>query len=295
MQCSKCHRDEIIFQPYSGVHLCDQHLVADVEAKAKKVIRTQGWLRPGDHIAVLLTDDKNSSALLYFLRKLTVQRSDITVSAIIITGGPDAQCETLRAKRIAEMLDTELLVVSWPEDADAGSETGSGKYRTCTSLPLLPPPRAILPERVAQQYGITKVAWGLCLDDAAGVVLECIIRGDAEKLVRGSSCQDTLIRVCPFISVPAAEVSLYATLCGYGDEQAPGPEPGDALHKDTVALLDGYTNKHPATKYALLNLGENLAGFPKGIAGLIHACEWYGKCPPGDCNNHSTQGKRGTY
>ncbi|MDO9550538.1 MAG: tRNA(Ile)-lysidine synthase [Methanoregula sp.] len=290
MQCSKCHRDAIIFQPYSGVHLCGQHVVADVEAKAKKMIRAQGWLRPGDHIAVLLTDDKNSSALLYFLKQLTAQRSDITVSAIIIADGSDTQCETSRAKRIAEMLDTELLVVSWPEDADIGNDTGTGKDRDCTSLPLLPVSRAILPDAVAQQHGITKIAWGLCLDDAAGVVLESIIRGDGEKLVRGISCQQVPLRICPFISVPAAEVSLYATLCGYNDEQAPGPERGDDLHKDTVAHLDSYTNNHPATKYALLNLGESLADFPKGIAGLIHACEWYGKCPRGTAINAHHRG-----
>jgi tRNA(Ile)-lysidine synthase TilS/MesJ len=290
MQCSKCHRDAIIFQPYSGLHLCGQHVVADVEAKAKKVIRAQGWLRPGDHIAVLLTDDKNSSALLFFLKQLTVQRSDITVSAIIIAHGSDTQCETSRAKRIAEMLDTKLLVVSCPEESDIGNDTGTGKDQDSTSTPLLRTSRAILPDAVAQEHGITKIAWGLCLDDAAGVVLESIIRGGGEKLVRGGSCQDTIIRICPFISVNAAEVSLYATLCGYGDEQAPGPERGDDLHKDTITLLDGYTNKHPATKYALLNLGENLTDFPKGIAGLIHACEWYGKSPSGYCNHCSTEG-----
>jgi tRNA(Ile)-lysidine synthase TilS/MesJ len=294
MQCSKCHRDAIIFQPYSGVHLCGQHLAADVEAKAKKAIRAQGWLRPGDHIAVLLTDDKISSALLYFLQQLTAQRCDITVSAIIIANGPETPCEKSRAKHIAEMLETELLVISWPEDADIGNNTGTGNDQDRISQPLLSPPRAILPDAVAQQHGITKIAWGLCLDDAAGVVLESIISGDGEELVRGSSRQDILIRICPFISVPAAEVSLYAAHCGYGDEQAPGPERGDDLHKDTFALLDDYTNKHPATKYALLNLGENLAGFPKGIAGLIHACEWYGKCPPGYGHNCSTEVKNGT-
>jgi hypothetical protein len=123
------------------------------------------------------------------------------------------------------------------------------------------------------------------------MVLESIIRGDGEKLVRGSSCQGTLIRICPFISVPAAEVSLYATLCGYDDEQVPGPEQGDGLHKDTVALLDNYTNNHPATKYALLNLGESLADFPKGIAGLINACEYYGKCPRGTAITPNQSGR----
>ena len=90
MQCSKCHRDAIVFQSYSGLHLCDQHLIADVEAKAKKMIRAQGWLRPGDHIAVLLSGDQSSSALLYFLKKLTAHRRDIRISAITIDNGTGA-------------------------------------------------------------------------------------------------------------------------------------------------------------------------------------------------------------
>ena len=56
-----------------------------------------------------------------------------------------------------------------------------------------------------------------------------------------------------------------------------------------VAMLDDYTNNHPATKYALLNLGENLAGFHKGIAGLIHACEWYRGIAQRMCNDGSTE------
>ena len=85
MKCSKCLQDAIIFQPYSGLHLCGQHIIADVEAKAKKVIRAHGWLKSGDHIAVFLSGDQSSSALLYFLKKLTAQRHDIRITAIIIT------------------------------------------------------------------------------------------------------------------------------------------------------------------------------------------------------------------
>jgi len=280
MQCSKCHRDAIIFQPYSGLHLCNRHVAADVEAKAKKMIRAQGWLKPGDHIAVLLSANPGSSALLYFLKQLTGKRCDIQVSAITIADGQNAHPDISRAKLIADDLDTELLVVSWQDDSDIKTEAGAGKDHNGTSPP---PSRSILPERIAQRHGITKIAWGLCLDDAAGVVLGSIIRGEVDELVRGSPVQDNLIRICPFISVTAAEVSLYAAFCGYSNDRTILQDQGDLLHKDTIAMLDSYTNNHPATKYALLNLGVNLAGSPAGIAGLIHACEWYGKYQQGIC------------
>lgn len=275
MQCSKCHRDAIVFQPYSGLHLCDRHLITDVEAKAKKIIRVQGWLRPGDHIAVLLSGDLSSSALLFFLKKLTVQRRDIQISAITIAERTGAHSDISHAKRIAEDLDTDLTEVSWPEESGIETDSITGKKQDISSQPVFPESHSILLDKIAQQYGITKIAWGLCLDDAASVVLGCIIRGDGDRLVMRSSGQDKILWICPFIAVTAAEISLYADLSGFGTEQTPGPENRDMLHKDMIVMLDSYTNNHPATKYALLNLGENLAGFTRGIAGLIHACEWY--------------------
>ena len=289
MQCSRCHRDEIFFQPYSGLHLCSQHLFADVEAKAKKMIRAKGWLKAGDQIAVFLSGNQNSSALLYFLKKLTAERCDIRISAITVSEGIDAYSNNSHAKRIAERLDTDLLEVSLTEEFRIGTDTITGKKQDISSQPMFPTAHSILLDRIAQQHGITKIAWALCLDDAAGVVLECVIRGDGEKLVRSRSGQDGLLRICPFIVVTAAELSLYADLCGCGDEPTPRTEPGDGLHKDTIAMLNGYTNNHPATKYALLNLGENLSGFPREIANLIHACEWYGEYQRGCSNDGSIQ------
>jgi tRNA(Ile)-lysidine synthase TilS/MesJ len=297
VQCSRCSRDAIVFQPYSGLHLCGRHLIADVEAKAKKVIRSQGWLMPGDHIAVLLSGDKSSSALLFFLKKLTAQRQDVRISAIIITEGAGTRSETARAKRIAEHPDTQFLEVSLSEKTGKRTETGTEINPDISSLPEFPESHAIQLDRIAHQHGITKIAWGLCLDEAAGMVLGNVIRGDAEKLVRSASGQDLLMRICPFISVTAMEVSLYAALCGFGNEQTLCQDQGDGLHKDTIAMLETFTNNHPATKYALLNLGENLTGFPSGMAGLIHACEGYRQNQRGYCYDSSIEGeeKNGAY
>jgi tRNA(Ile)-lysidine synthase TilS/MesJ len=297
MQCSKCSRDAIVFQSYSGLHLCSQHIIADVEAKAKKMIRVRGWLRPGDHIAVLLSGDQSSSALLYFFKKLTAQRRDVRLTAISIEDGTGARRDTSHAKRVAASLDMELFEVSMPEESDIRNGSFAGKNRDIPSLPSFPTTRSTRLDGFGLQHRITRIAWGLCLDDAAGVVLECLIRGDGRRLVCGSSFNETLPRICPFIAVAAAEVSLYADLCGYGDKDALSTDQGNGLHKDTVAMLNGFTNNHPATKYALLNLGESLAGLPTGIAGLIQTCEWYGEYQKGICNNGSIESevKDGAY
>ena len=290
MQCSRCPHDAIVFQPYSGLHLCSQHFVADVEAKAKKMIRAQGWLRPGDSIAVLLSGDPSSNALLYFLQHLTAQRRDIRITAISIAYGTGNHSDISHAKRIADNLNTEFLVASLPEESEKkNTKSLNGKNQDIPYLPSARTSRSILLDRFAHRHGITKIAWGLCLDDVSGMVLESILRGEAEKLVRRFSRQDTLIRVCPFLSVTSAEISLYASICGFDKERTLNPEPGDCLHKDMVTMLDTYTSNHPATKYALLNLGEKMAGFPAGIAGLIRACEENGEYQRDICNDGSTK------
>ena len=45
------------------------------------------WLHPKDHIAVALSGDSVSAALLFFLSKLTGNRRDIRLSAITIDPG----------------------------------------------------------------------------------------------------------------------------------------------------------------------------------------------------------------
>ena len=286
MQCSKCLRDEIIFQPYSGLHLCDQHVIADVNAKAKKMIRAHQWLKCGDHIAVALSGNKSSGALLYFLKQLTAERRDIRISAIIIDKDPTDLTSFSRAKRIAELLDTECITGSYEDESVTGIDTVSKKTKDpCPALDCHSQ-RSLLLNKVAQQHGITKIALAISLDDAAGAVLESVIRGDMERL-NGNPCQETIPRITPFISVTEAEVSLYADLLGLSDEHAVPPEQKDGLHKDVNVMLDRFTNNHPATKYALMNLGENIAGFPRGITGLIQACEWYGKYTPECFNDRS--------
>ena len=103
MQCSKCRKDAIHFQPYSGQYLCEEHLVADIETKAKRTIRQQKGMQTGDHIAVILMGDPAENALHFFLQNLTGKRRDVRVSGIVVDGheSPVSTAERAGATRIA--------------------------------------------------------------------------------------------------------------------------------------------------------------------------------------------------
>lgn len=81
MQCSRCLNPAILYQRYSGRHLCCEHLIVDIKTRAKRVIRQHHWLVKGDHIGVY-TGFRFGETLYLFLEDLVANRNDITVSRI---------------------------------------------------------------------------------------------------------------------------------------------------------------------------------------------------------------------
>jgi uncharacterized protein (TIGR00269 family) len=284
MKCYKCRREAILFQEYSGQHLCQQHLEADVEIKAKYEIRRNRWMISGDHIAVALSGGKNSSALLYFLKKLTLNRRDILLSAITLDEGIAGYRDPACAMRIARTLDIECIPVSFLEvfgiTADEfARQKGAGP--ACTYCRVI---KNSLLNRIAGEHGVTKLALGHTLDDGAVSVLKNILQGSTERLVGFERTgRGKIPRILPFISVPQKEVALYADLHFPECNQSCCPYKNDPLKRDVGKMLNDYTTRHPATKYALNNLRKNLNGVCGSLADLIPSCEQCGEPGDGEC------------
>jgi uncharacterized protein (TIGR00269 family) len=281
MQCNKCRRETILFQEYSGQHLCKYHVEADVEAKAKYEIRRNRWMVPGDHIAVALSGGQNSSALLYFLKKLTADRRDIRLSAITVDEGIAGYSDPLCAVQIARALDIECFTVSFREafgitaDSIASKKGGGFSPVYCSVL------RNFLLNRIASENGVKKIALGETLDVGAVSVLKNILQGTPERLFGFEKTGWRKVsRIHPFISIPQKEVELYADLHLHGFNLSNIPYKIDPFYGDVETMLNDFTLRHPATKFALANLKKNLAGTCSSIAGLIPFCEKCGE--PGD-------------
>jgi uncharacterized protein (TIGR00269 family) len=286
MQCNKCRRNAVLFQEYSGQHLCEQHFEADVEAKAKHEIRRHQWMIPGDHIAVALSGDPSSSALLYFLKKLTSDRRDISISAISLDEGITGYYDPAHAMRIAELLDTECIMGSFQENFGITVDEIAhikGITHSCTYCRVL---RNFLLNRIAVEHGVTKLAMGDNLDDVAVSVLKNALQGNPEILVRlERAARGKIPRIRPFLSVPLKEVALYADLHVKGCDQSRCPYNNKPFEEEMQAVLNEFTIRHPATKYALLSLEKNLAGACVSMADLIPSCQQCGEPTNGICQN----------
>jgi uncharacterized protein (TIGR00269 family) len=281
MQCNKCRREAIQFQEYSGQHLCKYHVAADVEAKAKYEIRQHRWMVSGDHIAVALSGGKNSSALLYFLKKLTAERRDIRLSAITIDEGIAGYSDPSSAYQIAHALDIDCITVSFRETFGITADGIASKKGTgfsplyCTVL------RNFLLNRVGSENGVKKIALGETLDKEAVSVLKNILQGTPERLVGiEHPVRGKIPHIRPFISVPQKEVEMYADLHLHGCNLSHNPYKNDPYCGEVEAMLNDFSFRHPATKFALANLRKNLAGTCSSIADLIPFCEKCGE--PGD-------------
>ena len=284
MQCNKCRRNAVLFQEYSGQHLCEQHFEADVEAKAKHEIRRNRWMIPGDHIAVALSGDQRSSALLYFLKKLTSNRRDIRISAISLDEGITGYRDPAYAMRIAELLDTECIMGSFQESFGITVDEiahSKGIALSCTYCRVL---RNFLLNRIAREHGITKLAFGHTLDEGAVWGLKNVLLGIPEILVSSErAARGKIPRIRPFLSVPHKEIALYADYHVKGCDQSRCPYHNTPFEEDVQMMLNEFTIRHPATKYALLSLEKNLAGACVSLADSVPSCQQCGEPTDGIC------------
>lgn len=282
MQCTKCRRDAIVYQRYSGLHLCEHHFVLDLEAKAKRAIRKHRWIDSGDSVGVALSGDLASSAVLFFMHRLLHKRRDIILTAITVDEGIAGYRDPGRAEAIARTIGAPLVTASF---ADAYGITldefarRKGRASACSACRVL---RENLLNRVAREHGVTKLVFGTTLDDGAVSVLADVFRGDAESFRRPAlPVPGTVPRIRPFMDIPGEEVSLYAALHLDGFDLAECPYAGNAFREDVRSLLDEYASRHPATKNALVNLGEELSGALAAGAGPTRICERCGE-PSGE-------------
>ena len=160
-RCSRCKNDAIIYQAYSGLHLCSEHFIQDLERKAKREIRRNHWLVHGDRIGLLLDGGRCSSSLLHLLKTITKGRRDITITGLY--PGYDLPDEV---QQIATIEDIEVLFFE-----DQNGEAA----------------RRPLPDRlaiIAQEIGVTAIALNTTLDDDAASILTAFVSGPPQGCQR---------------------------------------------------------------------------------------------------------------
>ena len=272
MQCSACRREAVIFQPYSGKHLCPVHFTRDLEAKAKRTIRSHSWLRPGDHIAVMLGGDAASAGLLFFLAGITKDRRDIRLSAITVDPGSAGAPAGERAKAVAGSFNVPWYSGTFAERYGITlerliQEEGPGNAaRTCRVL------AGDLLGEIAERHGVTRCAMATPVDEVAGNFFADLLAGTPEHTLfsRQTAGRSGIPVITPFMEIPAAELDGYGLLHVPENFLPALPCPGKSgLENEADGVLGSYTSRHPAARFALANLAGTLFGI---ASALPHGC-----------------------
>jgi tRNA(Ile)-lysidine synthase TilS/MesJ len=275
MQCSACRHEAIVFQPYSGKHLCPVHFTRDLEAKAKRTIRAHGWLRPGDHIAVVLFGDAASAGLLFFLHSLTKDRRDIRLCAITIDPGIRGSPVGERALAVAEGLGVPWFTGSLVERygitldrliQDEGQEAATDACRVLTCDLL---------GEIAENHGVTRCAIATSVDEIAGAFFFSLLSGTPEHTLfsRQSAGRSGIPIITPFMEIPAGELDRYGQLHAPREFLPVGPCTGkNSLELDVGEALDTYNRRHPAARFALANLAGTLSRVASDLPPACPVC-----------------------
>lgn len=264
--CSKrkCKNHAIIHQKYSGLHFCEAHFVEDVERKVKKEMRKQLMVERGDKIAVALSGGKDSSALLYMLKKIFHNRSDLEFFAISVDEGINGyRSLTIKnAEKVAKELEVKLFIFSFEKEFGFTLDEIASKgfeQAPCTFCGVL---RRKILDRKAKELGATKVVTGHNLDDEVQTILINYIRGDIERLRRLRGRREEFVpRIKPLRAVPEKEVALYALAAGIPIITTHCPYASLSFRFTVKKMLNECEMKHPGTKYSLLRGYERLSEF----------------------------------
>jgi len=250
-KCDKCPMDAVIYQRYSGMHLCREHFEGDVHRKIREELRKTGLFGREARIAVGLDGGRKSATLAFVLKNLFIARRDIDLLAVIIDEGK-MMCPTAdRAADVAEQLEIAYAVKSLSPLQD--QETPD-IVRSARKMGLL------LGAAKENQAGI--LVTGDTLDDEARNIFMSLLQGDADAVISENSGREeskgpeneeqTVAWIKPLRRIPEKEVRLYALGRHLGFDDAGEMPDTNNLRRVAKRLLCDFDCRHPGTNYSLL-------------------------------------------
>jgi len=253
-KCCKCPMPAIIYQKYSGMHLCQSHFDDDVQRKVRETIRQTGLFAHGLRLALAMDGGKGSAVMASIIKDLFARRRDIDLALLILDDhGPGAKAARIASQKLGLRASIEALPVSLLNDREA-SDPAPDPISSAQKMRMM--------TRLAREMGADAVATGHDLDDVATEVFISYLEGNICGLQNGRQEtrpegyeQGMLPTIQPLRRIPGKEVRLYALQHGLCFAEM---KVEDDLHKQARQELSRFDSRHPGTKYSLLRSLEKL-------------------------------------
>lgn len=266
MICSKCGKQAILTQRYTGLYLCQDHFIQDFEGRIRETVEKNGMIRDGERIAVAVSGGKDSTALLFSLHKILSEWDVELVAVTVDEGIAGYRDDTIKAARaIAGQLGVEQHVISFRgEYGYSLDEMVVGKrVAPCTFCGVF---RKHALNRAAKLLGVDRIATGHNLDDEAQSVMMNYLKGDLERLMRlrpRRKQRGLVPRIKPLRNMPEKEVALYCMVNGIFTESRECPYADLSLRADVRDMMNHLESGFPATKQSTVWGFEKIAAREK--------------------------------
>jgi len=248
MKCSKCGEKAVL----SGPALCRKHFISYFEKKVAGTVKKYHLIGPGNSICVATSGGKDSTAVLYIMKKI-FPKNKLSALAIDegIRGYRDKTLADLRHFCLKEKIP--LNVVSFKKEfgrsLDEILSTKKLKLKPCNICGTL---RRYLLNKHSRGFDV--IVTGHNLDDESQAIVMNLFRNQIEVLARlgprtGVSERKSFTqRVKPLYFCSEKESALYALLMGFDVSFNECPYVVYSYRADVRDLLNDYESSHKGTK-----------------------------------------------
>jgi uncharacterized protein (TIGR00269 family) len=277
--CSRCPQPAVLWQRYSGEHLCAAHAQRSVERRVAREVARHPLPR-GAVVVCAVSGGKDSVTALHLAHRLLgpagVRLEAVTVDEGIAGYRPEGIAVAARA--CAE-LGVPHEVVSYRDRFGVAMDEASQRLEggaPCSPCGVF---RRTLLNQVARGRGAARLMTGHNLDDLAQSVLMNVLRGDVARLARlgHHDVKPGMVpRMMPLRMVPEREVALYAHLQGWEVHLAECPYSRLAQRRGVRDFLLEHEEREPGTRHALVAGLDKLAPILQASGALEKAAQ---PCP----------------
>jgi uncharacterized protein (TIGR00269 family) len=230
------------------------------ESKVRKTIRKYKLLKKTDKVGVAVSGGKDSTVLLYIMKKLGYKIEALTVNAYI---GNYSKQNVDNLKEFCTKYKIKLHHIGFKEEyghslcyiRDILKEKGHD-YHSCVICGVL---RRTLLNKFAKKLKFDVIVTGHNLDDEVQSFLMNVFRNDTNRGIRGGPISGVARskgftkRVKPLYMHTEEEIVAYSKIKGFKVKYTRCPCSDKAFRMEFRNMLEPYINKHPDALYNIIN------------------------------------------
>jgi len=256
-----------------------------IEKKVKSTITKYKLFSKKDRIAVAVSGGKDSTVLLYILKKLGYDIEGITIDANI---GNYTKKNLENLKAVCKKYKIKLNIISFRKEFGRSLcylksilKSKGHEYSSCMLCGIL---KRYLLNKYSRKLKFDILATGHNLDDEAQAVIMNVFRNDFKLAKRqgpitGSTKSKKFVkRVKPLYFLKEEEIEKYSKILKFPVHYGMCPCSIDAYRREYKNYLDKFEEKHPSIKYNIIRFQENMKNSLKKEKSVkINSCEVCGE------------------